>query len=51
MDPVGWLLFDVLAMVAVLEADLIGARTKEGMKIPKGKCLMRGKQPKFSQKA
>ena len=31
-DPVGRLLFNVLAMVAEFEADLIRLRTKEGMK-------------------
>ena len=30
-DPVGRLLFNVLAMVAEFEADLIRARTREGM--------------------
>ena len=32
-DPVGRLLFNVLAMVAEFEADLIRARTREGMQI------------------
>ena len=32
-DPVGRLLFNVLAMVAEFEADLIRMRTREGMKI------------------
>lgn len=32
-DPVGRLLFNVLAMVAEFEADLIRLRTREGMKI------------------
>jgi DNA invertase Pin-like site-specific DNA recombinase len=36
-DPVGRLLFDVLAMVAEFEADLIRLRTREGMKIAKAK--------------
>ena len=49
-DPVGRLLFNVLAMVAEFEADLISARTKEGMKIAKAKCRLRGKQPKLSPK-
>jgi DNA invertase Pin-like site-specific DNA recombinase len=29
-DPVGWLLLNVLAMVAEFEADLIRMRTREG---------------------
>jgi hypothetical protein len=36
-DPVGRLLFNVLAMVAEFEADLIRARTREGMKVAKAK--------------
>jgi len=47
-DPIGRLLFSVLAMVAEFEADLISARTKEGMKVAKAKGRLRGKQPKLS---
>jgi DNA invertase Pin-like site-specific DNA recombinase len=47
-DPVGRLLFNVLAMVAEFEADLIRARTREGMKVAKAKRRLRGKQPKLS---
>lgn len=47
-DPVGKLLFNVLAMVAEFEADLIRMRTREGMKIAKAKGRLRGKQPKLS---
>jgi DNA invertase Pin-like site-specific DNA recombinase len=36
-DPVGRLLFNVLAMVAEFEADLIRARTREGMKVAEGR--------------
>jgi DNA invertase Pin-like site-specific DNA recombinase len=32
-DPVGRLLFNVLAMVAEFEADLTSMRTREGMKV------------------
>ncbi len=45
-DPVGRLLFNVLAMVA--ESDLIRLRTREGMKVAKAKGRLRGKQPKLS---
>lgn len=48
-DPVGKLLFNVLAMVAEFEADLIRMRTREGMKIAKAKGRLRGKQPKLTQ--
>ncbi|WP_104175737.1 recombinase family protein [Arthrobacter sp. Y81] len=47
-DPVGKLLFNVLAMVAEFESDLIRARTREGMKIAKAKGRLRGKKPKLS---
>ena len=47
-DPVGRLLFNVLAMVAEFEADLIRARTREGMKVAKAKGRLRGKQPKLN---
>ncbi|HEU5118084.1 MAG TPA: recombinase family protein, partial [Isosphaeraceae bacterium] len=47
-DPVGRLLFNVLAMIAEFEADLIRMRTREGMKIAKAKGRLRGKRPKLS---
>ncbi len=40
-DPVGRLLFNVLAMVAEFEADLIRARTREGMAVAKAKGKLR----------
>ena len=45
-DAVGRLLFNVLAMVAEFESDLIRLRTREGMKVAKAKGRLRGKQPK-----
>ena len=39
-DPVGRLLFNVLAMVAELESDLIRLRTREGMKVEKAPPLL-----------
>ncbi len=47
-DPMGRLLFNVLAMVAEFEADLISMRTREGMRVAKAKGRLRGKQPKLS---
>ena len=47
-DPVGRLLFNVLAMVAEFEADLIRARTREGMAVARAKGRLRGKQPKLT---
>jgi DNA invertase Pin-like site-specific DNA recombinase len=46
-DPVGRLLFNVLAIVAEFESDLIRLRTREGMKVAKAKGRLRGKQPKL----
>jgi DNA invertase Pin-like site-specific DNA recombinase len=46
-DPVVQLLFNVLAMVAELESDLIKMCTREGMKVAKAKGRLRGKQPKL----
>jgi DNA invertase Pin-like site-specific DNA recombinase len=46
-DPVGRLLFDVLAMVAEFESDLIRMRTREGMKVAKARGRLQGKQPKL----
>jgi DNA invertase Pin-like site-specific DNA recombinase len=47
-DPVGRLLFNVLAMVAEFESDLIRTRTREGMQVAKAKGHLRGKQPKLT---
>jgi DNA invertase Pin-like site-specific DNA recombinase len=47
-DPVGRLLFNVLAMIAEFESDLIRMRTREGMKVARAKGRLRGKQPKLT---
>lgn len=47
-DPMGKLLFNVLAMVAEFEADLIRQRTREGMAVARSRGRLRGKQPKLS---
>ena len=47
-DPVGRLLFNVLAMVAEFESDLARMRTREGMKVARAKGRLRGKKPKLS---
>ncbi|WP_344257791.1 recombinase family protein [Brevibacterium celere] len=48
VDPMGKLLFNVLAMVVEFEADLIRQRTREGMAVAKARGRLRGKQPKLS---
>ena len=50
-DPVGRLLFNVLAMVAEFERDLISMRTKEGMAVARAKGHLKGKRPKLSHSA
>jgi DNA invertase Pin-like site-specific DNA recombinase len=47
-DAVGRLLFNVLAMVAEFEADLIRLRTREGMRVAKAKGRLRGRRPKLT---
>ena len=47
-DPVRRVLFNVLAMVAEFEADLIRLRTREGMQVARAKGHLRGKQPKLN---
>jgi DNA invertase Pin-like site-specific DNA recombinase len=48
VDPVGRLLFNVLAMVAEFEGDLIRARTREGSAVARAKGRLRGKSPKLN---
>lgn len=48
-DPVGKLLFSALAMVAEFEADLIRARTREGMAVARERGRLRGGKPKLSK--
>lgn len=47
-DPIGRLMFNVLSRVAEFEADLVRARTREGMAIAKAKGRLKGKAPKLS---
>lgn len=47
-DSMGKLLFNVLAMVAEFEADLIRALTCEGMEVAKSRGRLRGKSPKLN---
>lgn len=49
-DPMGKMFFNILATFAEFEADLISARTKEGMAIARAKGKLRGKQPKLTLK-
>ncbi|WP_096787426.1 recombinase family protein [Rhodobacter sp. CZR27] len=49
-DPMGKMFFNVLATFAEFEADLIRARTREGMAIARARGKLRGKQPKLSER-
>ena len=44
LDPMGKMFFNILAMFAEFEADLIRLRTREGMAIARAKGRLRGKQ-------
>jgi DNA invertase Pin-like site-specific DNA recombinase len=46
-DPTGRLLFNMLAMFAEFESDLIRARTREGMKVAAKKGKLKGRKPKL----
>ena len=47
-DPMGKMMFNMLATFAEFEADLIRMRTREGMAVAKAKGRLRGKKPKLS---
>lgn len=47
-DAMGKMLFSMMSVFAEFEADLIRARTREGMRIAKVNGRLRGKQPKLS---
>lgn len=48
-SPTGKLFFGMLALMAEFEADLISARTREGMAEAKKAGRLKGKQPKLSR--
>ena len=49
-DPIGRLLFNVLAMVAEFESDLVKMRTREGLAVARAAGKLRGRQPKLSRR-
>lgn len=46
-DPIRRLLFNVSAMVAEFESNLVRMRTREGTQVAKAKARLKGKQPKL----
>ena len=48
LDPMGKMMFSVLAMVAEFERDLISMRTKEGLALAREAGRLKGKSPKLS---
>lgn len=49
-DPMGKMVFNILATFVEFEVDLLRMRTREGMAVAKAKGKLRGKQPKLSPK-
>ena len=47
-DPLGKMFFNILAIFAEFEVDLLRLRTREGMAVARAKGKLRGKQPKLS---
>jgi len=49
-DPMGRMFFNILATFAEFEADLIRARTREGMALARARGRLKGRKPKLSEK-
>ena len=49
-DPMGKMLFNILATFAEFEVDILRMRTREGMKVAAANGRLRGRQPKLSTK-
>ena len=47
-DPMGRMMFNMLATFAEFESDIIRQRTREGMAVAKAKGRLKGKKPKLS---
>jgi DNA invertase Pin-like site-specific DNA recombinase len=47
-DPIGKLMFGMLAVMAEFESDLIRMRTREGLALAKKRGHLKGKQPKLT---
>lgn len=49
-DPMGKMFFNILAVFAEFEADLLSLRTREGMAVASAKGGLKGKPPKLSER-
>jgi DNA invertase Pin-like site-specific DNA recombinase len=47
-DPMGKMFFNILAVFAEFEADLLSLRTREGMAVARANGRLKGKPPKLS---
>jgi DNA invertase Pin-like site-specific DNA recombinase len=47
-DPMGKMIFNILATFAEFEVDLLRMRTREGMAIARAKGKLQGRAPKLS---
>ena len=47
-DPMSKMFFSMLSVFAAFEADLLSARTKEGMAVARARGRLKGRQPKLS---
>jgi len=50
LDPMGRMIFGMLSVFAEFEANLVSARTKEGMATARAKGRLKGRKPKLSEK-
>lgn len=49
LDPMGRMIFGMLSVFAEFEANLVSARTREGMSTARAKGRLKGRKPKLSE--
>lgn len=50
LDPIGRMIFGMLSVFAEFEANLVSARTRQGMATARAKGRLKGRKPKLSEK-
>lgn len=50
LDPMGRMIFGMLSVFAEFEANLVSARTREGMATARAKGRLKGRKPKLSER-